>query len=76
MSDNMFESFGEKDDSKAGQDLYLKILKKTAINPENEAVKNIAGRYGMTQNRYGIHQVGQLSAAAGKKADHVSGRSD
>lgn len=57
MSDNWFDSFGttpskdpKKDVEKIGKDLYLKVLKKTIVNPDKQAIKNLAGRYGITQN--------------------------
>ncbi len=46
---NWFNVFGEQDDSKVGQDLYMVIYEKTQDQPEKQADKNIAGKYGMSE---------------------------
>lgn len=81
MSSNLFESFGttggtketsnddlsETDAEKVGKDLYLKVLKKTILDPEQQAVKNTAGKYGISQNDMEFVRSGVLSPLLNKR---------
>ncbi len=77
MSENMFESFGQTGDSgavditeneaeKVGKDLYLRIWKKTIADPENQALKNTAGRFGISQNDMEFIRSGSLGPLVAK----------
>jgi hypothetical protein len=46
---NWMEIFGKKDDKDVGKDLYMVIYKKTQDEPQKQAGKNIAGKYGMPE---------------------------
>ncbi len=67
MSNNWFESTGNQDESKLGEDLYFKVLKKTVVNPQAEAVKNTAGKYGMTENDLEFIRQGSFQSILAKK---------
>jgi len=44
-----FDTFGETDPNKVGKDLYLTIYNKTKNQPQRQATKNIANKYGLPQ---------------------------
>jgi len=44
-----FDTFGETDPDKVGKDLYLTIYNKTKNQPQKQATKNIANKYGLPQ---------------------------
>lgn len=45
-----FETFGETDPKKVGKDLYMVIYKKTKSQPQKQATKNVANKYGLPQS--------------------------
>lgn len=67
MQTSMFESFGTKSEEDAGQDLYLKILKKNIVDPEQQAVKNLAGRYGIPPNDLEFIRAGSYQPILAKR---------
>jgi hypothetical protein len=46
---NWTEIFGAKDDKDVGKNLYMVIYKKTQDEPQKQAGKNIAGKFGMPE---------------------------
>lgn len=42
-------SFGQSNEEDVGKDLYLMVYRKVNVDPQQKALKNIAGKYGMTE---------------------------
>ena len=42
-------SFGQTNEEDVGKDLYLMVYRKVNVDPQQKALKNIAGKYGMSE---------------------------
>lgn len=72
-SANWAESFGTDKEEDVGQDLYLTIYKKALQNPEEQAYKNVAGRYGLTEADMVRISQGDISALLGHTESTAQG---
>lgn len=60
-------TFGEDDDEDVGQDLYLIIYNKTELQPQNQAAKETAGKYALTQGELNLVISGDYSVISDRK---------
>ncbi len=61
------DTFGSDDPAKAGQNLYSKIYDLTLNQPEEQAFKNTAGKYGTTEAEMAQIVDGNFTAILGRK---------
>ncbi|MBU0668204.1 hypothetical protein KJ951_00515, partial [Patescibacteria group bacterium] len=60
-------SFGVKDESEVGKDLYLRVYSQTEIQPQRQATQQTAGKYGVTEGELTALLAGNYNVILEKK---------